>query len=61
MASTNNRKKSKDQLIADIEKLRQRVSELESMDSEYRQIRDALYESEYRYRRFSWKTSPAIL
>jgi two-component system cell cycle sensor histidine kinase/response regulator CckA len=52
MSSSKGSKKSKDQLIAEIEKLRNRISELESMDSEYRQIRDALYKSEYRYRRF---------
>ena len=52
--------KNKEQLINELNKLRQRIGELEAADSKHKQARDALRESEEKYRNLTERASDGI-
>ena len=53
-------RKTKQQLIGEVERLRQRVAELEAAEAAYRRTEQALRESEERYRIISELTSDDV-
>ena len=57
----NDKDKTKEQLIAELEEMRQRVAESETVETEYKQSIEALLESEERFRSIVEFAQDAIL